>query len=61
MDARTILARLRDGNDLTAAELDWFTAGLATGAVSDAQAASDRHSTITHVTPRARLMVPSPS
>lgn len=37
-DARTILARLRDGEPLTEAELFWFAEGLATGDVTDAQA-----------------------
>jgi thymidine phosphorylase len=38
MDARGINARLRDGIVPTAEELSWFAAGLASGAVSDAQA-----------------------
>ncbi|HMO07737.1 MAG TPA: thymidine phosphorylase [Paracoccaceae bacterium] len=38
MDARGIIARLRKGETPSAAELDWFAAGLASGAVSDAQA-----------------------
>ena len=38
MDARGIIARLRRGEPPSAAELDWFAAGLASGAVSDAQA-----------------------
>jgi thymidine phosphorylase len=38
IDARTILARLRDGETLTEAELFWFAEGLATGDVTDAQA-----------------------
>lgn len=38
MDARAIIARLRGGETPSAAELDWFAAGLASGAVSDAQA-----------------------
>lgn len=38
MDARSIIARLRKGETPSAAELDWFAAGLASGAVSDAQA-----------------------
>lgn len=37
-DARTILIKLRQGDRLTEAELFWFAEGLATGAVSDAQA-----------------------
>lgn len=37
-DARSILARLRDGETLTEAELFWFAHGLATGDVTDAQA-----------------------
>ena len=38
MDARSIIASIRDGTPPSAAELTWFTAGLASGAVSDAQA-----------------------
>ncbi len=38
MDARSILARLRDGRALADAEFDWFALGLASGEVSDAQA-----------------------
>jgi len=38
MDARGIIARKRDRQDLTAAELQWFAQGLASGAVSDSQA-----------------------
>ena len=38
MDARAIIAAVRDGTAPTAAELDWFARGLASGAVSDAQA-----------------------
>jgi len=38
IDARTILAKLRDGERVTEAELFWFAEGLATGAVTDAQA-----------------------
>ncbi len=38
MDARAIIARIRDGGTPSAAELSWFAAGLASGAVSDAQA-----------------------
>ena len=38
MDARAIIAAVRDGTPPTAAELDWFARGLASGAVSDAQA-----------------------
>lgn len=37
-DARTILIKLRHGDPLSEAELFWFAKGLATGAVSDAQA-----------------------
>ncbi len=37
-DARTILQKLRTGDAPTEAELFWFAEGLATGAVSDAQA-----------------------
>jgi len=38
MDARSIIVRLRDGGVPSAAELQWFAQGLASGAVSDAQA-----------------------
>lgn len=38
MDARAIIATLRDGGVPSEAELRWFAAGLADGAVSDAQA-----------------------
>ena len=37
-DARSIIAKLRDGSKLSEDELRWFSAGLANGAVSDAQA-----------------------
>jgi len=36
--ARSIISKLRDGGKLTDEELRWFSVGLATGAVSDAQA-----------------------
>ncbi len=38
MDARAIIAKVRSGCDPTADELHWFARGLASGAVSDAQA-----------------------
>jgi len=38
VDARAIIARLRKGQVPDAAELRWFATGLASGAVSDAQA-----------------------
>lgn len=38
MDARLIIAKLRDGGQPSADELRWFAQGLASGAVSDAQA-----------------------
>lgn len=38
MDARSILTHLRDKKTLTQDEITWFANGLATGAVSDAQA-----------------------
>jgi len=38
MDARAIIAKVRRKQDPTAEELAWFTAGLATNVVSDAQA-----------------------
>ena len=38
MDARTIIASVRDGKTPSAEQLTWFAAGLASGAVSDAQA-----------------------
>ena len=37
-DARAIIAALRDGGELSVAELAWFAQGLATGEVTDAQA-----------------------
>lgn len=38
MDARTIIAAIRDGRPLSASDLGWFAQGLASGAVTDAQA-----------------------
>ena len=38
MDARSIVARVRDGKQPSADELRWFAAGLASGVVTDAQA-----------------------
>lgn len=38
MDARSIIMRLRDGGRPSADELSWFAKGLASGAVTDAQA-----------------------
>ena len=38
MDARDIIAKLRDKQGLFDAELNWFAAGLASGVVTDAQA-----------------------
>ena len=38
MQAALILAKLRDGVPLACDEIAWFAAGLASGAVSDAQA-----------------------
>lgn len=38
MDARAIIARIRDGGTPPADELRWFAQGLASGAVTDAQA-----------------------
>jgi thymidine phosphorylase len=38
MDARAIIARKRDGEGLSRAEIQWFAQGLAGGAVTDAQA-----------------------
>ena len=38
MDARGIIAQLRDGKTPSAEALTWFAAGLASGAVTDAQA-----------------------
>lgn len=38
MDARAVITRIRDGGVPSAEELRWFAAGLASGAVSDAQA-----------------------
>ena len=38
MDARAIIATIRDGGTPSAEELNWFAAGLASGGVTDAQA-----------------------
>ncbi|MEQ9039312.1 MAG: thymidine phosphorylase [Silicimonas sp.] len=38
MDARAIIEKVRDGAEPTQAELNWFAKGLASGAVTDAQA-----------------------
>jgi thymidine phosphorylase len=38
MDARTIIAAVRDGTGLSAPAAQWFAAGLASGEVTDAQA-----------------------
>ncbi len=38
MDARRIIAALRDGNGLPEASAVWFAGGLASGEVTDAQA-----------------------
>ncbi len=38
MDARELIAKLRDKQALSPDELTWFAAGLASGAISDAQA-----------------------
>ena len=38
MEARLIIARLRDGKSLTHEECVWFANGLADGKVTDAQA-----------------------
>ena len=38
MDARAIIAAVRDGREVGTAEMSWFAEGLASGAVSDAQA-----------------------
>jgi len=38
MEARTIIARLRDGNRPSAEDMAWFARGLASGEVTDAQA-----------------------
>ncbi|MGC9420640.1 MAG: thymidine phosphorylase [Rhodovulum sp.] len=38
MDARRIIAQVRDGEPLSDAQLSWFAAGLASGVVTDAQA-----------------------
>ncbi|OSP53878.1 thymidine phosphorylase [Pseudoruegeria sp. SK021] len=40
MDARTVLAHLREGIPLTEAQLHWFARGLATGEVSHVQGAA---------------------
>ena len=38
MDARAIIAKIRDGITPTGDEITWFANGLSNGAVSDAQA-----------------------
>ena len=38
MDAREIIEKVRDGDEPTQAELNWFSGGLANGGVTDAQA-----------------------
>ena len=38
MDARTVIAKLRDEAPISAEEITWFANGIASGAVSDAQA-----------------------
>ena len=38
INARSILARLRDGKPVTEAEIFWFAEGLATGEITDSQA-----------------------
>ena len=38
MDARTIIAKLREGDEPSQAQMTWFAKGLANGDVSDAQA-----------------------
>jgi len=38
MDARAIIAQIRDGSAPPPDQIAWFAAGLASGAVSDAQA-----------------------
>ncbi|MEI6801473.1 MAG: hypothetical protein WCO04_19980, partial [Pseudomonadota bacterium] len=38
MDARAIIAQIRDGATPPADQIAWFAAGLASGTVSDAQA-----------------------
>ena len=40
MDARVIIAKIRHQQPLENGELQWFANGLASGAVSDAQAGS---------------------
>ncbi len=58
IDARTILAKLRDGVDVTEAELFWFAEGLATGAVTDAQAGAFAMAVCTKgVSPAARVQL----
>lgn len=46
MDAQSILARVRDRAPLTIDELQWFAKGLASGAVSDAQAGAFAMATV---------------
>src|SRR6056297_3009157 len=55
MDARAIIAGLRDGHGATRAELNWFARGLADGGVSDAQAGAFAMAVLLKgLTPRAR-------
>jgi thymidine phosphorylase len=46
--ARGILAKLRDGDRLTEAEIFWFAEGLATGEVTDSQAGAFAMAVCTH-------------
>jgi len=56
IDARTILAKLRDGMTLTEAEIEWFAKGLATGDVTDAQAGAFAMAVCTKgLSPEARV------
>lgn len=55
MDARSIIAALRDGRGATAEELAWFARGLADGRVSDAQAGAFAMAVLLKgLSPRAR-------
>ncbi|MBF9031035.1 thymidine phosphorylase [Rhodobacterales bacterium HKCCE3408] len=58
MEARTILAKLRDGGVPTEAELFWFAEGLADGTVTDAQAGAFAMAACTRgLGPKARVML----
>ncbi|MEM9320187.1 MAG: thymidine phosphorylase [Pseudomonadota bacterium] len=58
MEARTILARLRDGETLSEAEIYWFVNGLSLGDVTDAQAGAFAMGICTNgLTPAGRVQL----